>query len=78
MLIKNATIVTQNASRDIIKGDVLIEDDKIAAIGNLEGKADIDAAGKIAMPGLINTHTHVGMSIFRGYGEDLPLHRWLE
>ena len=37
----------------------------------------MDGSGKLIMPGLINTHTHVPMSIFRGYADDLPLHEWL-
>lgn len=81
ILIKNATIVTQNASREIKKGDILIEDNTISSIAEGIGeKTDIviDAEGRIAMPGLVNTHTHLAMTMFRGYGEDLPLYRWLE
>lgn len=78
MLIKNATIVTQNQSRELLKGDMRIEDGLIAEIGKIEGKADIDARGKIAIPGMVNTHTHVAMTMLRGYGEGLPLHQWLE
>ncbi len=80
ILIKGATIVTQNTSRAILRGDILLEGGKVAEVGSVSGGADerIDAAGMIAMPGLVNAHTHVGMTILRGYGEDLPLHRWLE
>ena len=38
----------------------------------------IDAAGAILVPPLINGHTHAAMTLFRGYGDDLPLMRWLE
>jgi 5-methylthioadenosine/S-adenosylhomocysteine deaminase len=38
----------------------------------------IDAAGAILVPGLINGHTHAAMTLFRGYGDDLPLMQWLE
>lgn len=38
----------------------------------------IDAAGKIVMPGLINTHTHVAMALLRGVSDDVPLMEWLE
>ena len=38
----------------------------------------IDCTGRLMMPGLYNCHTHAAMTLFRGYGEDLPLQRWLE
>ncbi len=79
-LIKNATIVTQNDARQILKGDILIRDDKIEEVGkNIDEKAEnvIDASGKIAIPGLINGHTHIPMNLLSGYGEDLPLQEWL-
>ena len=36
-----------------------------------------DAAGMIVMPGFVNTHTHVPMTLLRGFADDLPLHEWL-
>lgn len=80
-LIKGATIITQDAQRRVLKGDILISGNRIAQAGNkISDKAEftIDAKGKLAMPGLINMHTHLAMSIFRGYGEGLPLERWLK
>ena len=38
----------------------------------------LDAAGGLLVPGLINGHTHAAMTLFRGYGDDLPLMQWLE
>ena len=38
----------------------------------------LDAAGGILVPPLINGHTHAAMTLFRGYGDDLPLMRWLQ
>ncbi len=73
MLIKNATIL----SDEIIHGDILIEGNIIAEIGPDLGDGDIDASGKIAIPGLINTHNHVAMTTLRGLGEDMELHSWL-
>ncbi len=81
ILIKGATVLTQDASRSILRGDILIDGGRVAEVGReIRAPADerLDASGMIAMPGLINAHTHVGMTILRGYGEDLPLHRWLE
>ena len=47
---------------------------------NIDGcaKEDIDAAGCIIMPGLVNTHTHLPMVCFRGMADDLPLMDWLQ
>jgi 5-methylthioadenosine/S-adenosylhomocysteine deaminase len=63
-----------------IKADIAVEGGKIAAVGEVVGNADtvIDAKGKLVMPGLVNAHTHLSMSLLRGYAEDLPLKRWLE
>lgn len=45
--------------------------------GQYEGKKIIDAQGGIVMPGLVNTHTHAGMTLFRGLADDLSLMAWL-
>lgn len=81
ILIQNALLVTQNTDREIKQGDIFIENEKISSIGkNLKEKAEIviDAKSKIAMPGLVNTHTHVAMTLLRGVGEGLPLQQWLK
>lgn len=77
ILIKNGYVVSMVS--DVVKADLLIEDGKIAFIGNTDIEADkvIDATDKIVMPGLINAHTHVPMSIFRGYSDELTLNDWL-
>ena len=77
ILIKNGYIVSMVS--DIIKGDILIEDNRIKRIGNIDCEADkiIDATNKIVMPGLINAHTHVAMSLFRGYADEDELMNWL-
>lgn len=77
ILIKNAYIVSMVSP--ISKADLLIEDDKVVEIGIIERKADkvIDATGKVIMPGFINAHTHIAMSLFRGYSDDLELLDWL-
>lgn len=77
ILIKNGYVVSMVS--DVVKTDLLIEDGKIAFIGNTDVEADkvIDATDKIVMPGLINAHTHVPMSIFRGYSDELTLNDWL-
>lgn len=73
-VIRNGCIVTQDANRSVIKGDVTIEGDYITSVGGkYKGTADkeIDASGDIVMPGLINTHTHIAMSVLKGVCDDL-------
>ncbi|MGI5964260.1 MAG: amidohydrolase family protein [Candidatus Methanomethylophilaceae archaeon] len=67
-------VVTQNAERDIFEGDVAVDGEKIIYAGpEFKGSADrtIDVSGDIVMPGLINTHTHVAMSVMKGSLDDL-------
>jgi len=73
-VIRDAWIVTQNASRDIVRGDLVIEDERIVSVGGTyKGSADeeIFANGDIVMPGMINTHTHIAMSVMKGVVDDL-------
>lgn len=58
---------------------LLIEDGRIAAIGDPTASADevIDARGGIVAPGLVNAHTHAAMTLLRGAADDLPLEPWL-
>ncbi|MEM1569369.1 MAG: amidohydrolase [Candidatus Bathyarchaeia archaeon] len=81
VLIKDCSwIVTQDDHRRLLKKtSVLIKDGIIEDIGRDLNGGDIvvDGKDKILMPGLINTHTHLSMSLFRGYAEDLPLDKWL-
>lgn len=60
--------------------DISVQGNKISKIGNnLVGDGEIiDGKGKAAIPGLINGHTHAAMTLFRGFGDDLPLQIWLK
>ena len=81
--IKNCTLISMDLTKDKIETnmDILIEDSKISKIAkNIDEKtADkvIDATGKVVMPGLINTHAHVPMSIFRETLDGYNLQDWL-
>ena len=82
-LIKDGLTITMDPKRKekYEKLDILINDDKIEKITkNYQGEYDklIDAKNKIVMPGLINAHTHLGMSIFRATNDNLTLQDWLE
>lgn len=61
--------------------DIFIENKYIKQIGvNLPATADIviDGRRKAIIPGFVNTHTHAAMTLFRGFGDDMPLMPWLE
>ena len=83
-LITNGIVLTMDAEDLVIdNGSVAIKDSSIVWVGKAheidQARAGevIDAQGGIIMPGLINTHTHVPMTLFRGLADDLPLDTWL-
>jgi 5-methylthioadenosine/S-adenosylhomocysteine deaminase len=84
LLIKNALIVTVDKNDSLFEnGSIIVSDGKILALGDVEiangysCKKTIDAKGNIVMPGLINAHTHIPMTMFRGMADDMPLQKWL-
>ncbi|MGD9237379.1 MAG: amidohydrolase family protein, partial [Desulfobacterales bacterium] len=85
LVIHNGTLVTVNRRFDIIPNGLLcIKDGKlerletIAANQSLPAASEtIDAGGGLIMPGLVNSHTHLPMTLFRGLADDLPLDSWL-
>jgi 5-methylthioadenosine/S-adenosylhomocysteine deaminase len=80
-VIKNGTVITMDEKRDIYeKIDIVIKDDQIIdLVKDYKGEYEelIDATNKIVMPGLINAHTHIPMSLFRGTNDNLKLQDWL-
>lgn len=81
IIIKNGLVISMDSNKDIYTyEDIVIENDKIIYVGNNyseECDKVIDAKGKIVMPGLINCHTHLGMSIFRATNDNYTLDKWL-
>lgn len=81
-VIKNGIVITMDEKRKRLfeKLDVVINNDTIVdLVKNYDGECDevIDATNKIVLPGLINSHTHLGMSIFRATNDNLNLNDWL-
>ncbi|MGQ0506225.1 MAG: 5'-deoxyadenosine deaminase [Myxococcaceae bacterium] len=83
LLIANATVVTMNATREVLVGaDVLIRNGRIVQVGKLgKGKQGarrmIDATGQVVLPGLIHGHLHACQSLFRNRADGLELLDWL-
>lgn len=80
LLIKNGTVITMNATRDLVCKDILIDDARIVAIGEgIPTIADevIDATDRVVMPGIIQSHVHLTQTLFRGLADDMELLDWL-
>ena len=87
LLIRNATLITMDGAGTIHSpGAVLVEGKRIVAVGPSdevaagapEGCETIDATGRIALPGFVSAHNHLGYTVFRGRAEDIghsPVHR---
>ncbi len=83
LLVTNATVVTMDAARTVLRGvDVEIADGVIRSVGSpgppsAPAARVIDAGGGIVVPGLVNTHSHLAMTMFRGLADDLDLDGFL-
>ena len=85
LVVTNGTIVTMDAGgRIVANGAVAIDGSDIVAVDTSEaiqreyrGTETVDAEGQVVLPGLINTHTHAPMVLFRGLADDLALMEWL-
>jgi 5-methylthioadenosine/S-adenosylhomocysteine deaminase len=86
LLITNGIVITEDPARRVIdRGSVAIDGRDIVAVdragtiaASYASSDTIDANGSIVMPGLINTHTHAPMVLFRGLADDLALMDWLQ
>jgi 5-methylthioadenosine/S-adenosylhomocysteine deaminase len=86
LLIAGGTVVTMDAERRVLQdGAIAVRGDTIVAVGTRAELAAryaparrINASGKLVLPGLINGHTHVPMTLLRGIADDLALQEWLE
>ncbi len=84
-LITGGAVVTMNAKRDVFSpGAIAIKDEKIVAVGPeervrqlVESAVEVDARGKLVIPGIVNAHTHAPMTLLRGLADDLRLDVWL-
>src|ERR1041385_6540568 len=85
LVITNGIVVTDDGGNRVIdSGAAAIDGTDIVAVDTTEnvrrqfrGRQTIDAAGQVVMPGLVNTHTHAPMVLYRGLADDLALDQWL-
>ena len=83
-LLSNALVLTMNGQRDmLLDGALLITDDRISDIGDTAAlrlrypdAEDIDCDGRVVMPGMVNTHTHLFQTLLKGLGDDMVLKEW--
>jgi len=85
LIVSGATVVTMDANRAIYEdGSVAVKGDSIVAVGprteiesRYKAQQTIDGKGKLVLPGFVNGHTHVPMTLFRGLHDDVTLNDWL-
>jgi 5-methylthioadenosine/S-adenosylhomocysteine deaminase len=85
LVVRGGTVVTMDDERRVIEdGAVAVLGGRIVAVGTsaeinrrYAGRETIEASGKVVIPGLINGHTHIPMTLFRGLADDLDLNEWL-
>jgi 5-methylthioadenosine/S-adenosylhomocysteine deaminase len=84
-ILSNAFILTMNKELSLFEdGAIAVDENSIAALGNTneilksyQAEQIMDCHGKILMPGLVNAHTHIPMTLLRGLADDLRLDVWL-
>lgn len=81
LVLRNALLVTQDPARRVVRGDLRIDRGRFTSVGGRadgEGAEEIDASGFAVVPGFINTHGHVAMTLLRGVADDRDLGGFLE
>jgi 5-methylthioadenosine/S-adenosylhomocysteine deaminase len=86
LLVVGGTVLTMEPGSEAIPdGAIAVADGRIVAVGPAEELLElaptgevVNAGGCLVMPGLVNTHSHLAMTLLRGLADDLPLMNWLE
>lgn len=87
LVVRGGTVLSMTpGSAPVPDGALLVRGGEIVAVGpcaeilpQAGGQASVlDAGGGLIIPGFVNTHTHLAMTLLRGYADDLPLREWLE
>ncbi|MEO6952158.1 MAG: 5'-deoxyadenosine deaminase [Polyangia bacterium] len=80
-VLRGGTLLTVDAERRVIHGDLLVQDGRIAQLGVVTAPPEarvIDVTGCVVMPGFVQAHTHLCQTLYRGSADDLPLLAWLK
>jgi cytosine/adenosine deaminase-related metal-dependent hydrolase len=81
VILRGGRIVTMDAGRRVVDGDVVIDGGRITAVGGPAHASPtsvvLDCRGLVIIPGLIQSHIHLCQTLFRGLADDLPLQDWL-
>ena len=82
LLIKNATILTMETDEpEFLEANLGVKGNRIIFIGDIphdfKAVTEVDGTGKVVLPGLVNSHSHIAMSLMRHYADDLPFWTWL-
>ncbi|MGB8508556.1 MAG: amidohydrolase family protein, partial [Pyrinomonadaceae bacterium] len=85
LIVRGGTVVTMDKERRVIEdgavgvlgGRVVVVGTRAEVEGRYKAREMVDATGRVVIPGLINGHTHVPMTLFRGIADDLDLNEWL-
>ena len=80
----DAWLITMNERREVLEGaSVCVEKDRIVAVSTREDLVRrfpaaevVDCKGRIVMPGMVNTHTHLFQTLLKGLGDDMVLKKW--
>src|SRR5712671_1366687 len=80
IVIKGGTVLTMDRDGSVFRGDLLIEEGRIASLGPDISRGDVvvDAKDCAVLPGFIQTHIHLCQTLFRGAADDLALIDWLK
>ena len=78
-LIRNGTLITLNPAREVLQGDIYIQNGLIVELPSTRQTADqiIDAHGKLVLPGFVQIHVHLNQTLFRGMADDMDVVDWL-
>jgi len=84
-LLKNFDILSPGDDSPKVNSSLIVQDGEIKSILEEAGQEEIRSAdkvvkgeGRLLIPGFVNTHAHLGMTIFRGYADDIALNEWLQ
>src|SRR4029077_1039171 len=84
IIFADAWLITMNERREVLEGaSVCVEKDRIVAVSTREDLVRrfpaaelVDCKGRIVMPGMVNTHTHLFQTLLKGLGDDMVLKKW--